>query len=292
MRVVVSGTRLAIPTSALARAVEARFSAASLAASSLRVTQANIRSTPSTTMANLARSASQNQSKPARPGGKSGRSSAPAPTQFTEPRCKVCTSAYRAEIENLARAHWSDAAIMRHINARLRDDEVPFNASNIGRHFNNGHVLAETTAIRRMIESRARQFKVDVESAEDTILTKAGAMDVLIHKGLKALEDGDTVVEPKDVITAIQLLTKLEQEWGETALDELLNEFRIFTEAVKEVVGEDMHAEIFERFETRLDSRRNPILDAPKVRELGPADPAVIEGEVADEVDEADDGSS
>lgn len=169
---------------------------------------------------------------------------------------------------------WSQTDIKNHFNELMGEEH--FSNVNISRHKRN-HLSVQDAAVRRIIEARARQFGMDVDAAEGMIMTKAGAVDAIIHRGMEAINSGSVEFKAGEVLQAIQLLDKMEAEWKDTAIDEIMAEFRAFTQAVKEVVGEDQYALIFGRFEQILDGKRNPALSPPVVQ------PSTIEGEVVEE---------
>lgn len=200
--------------------------------------------------------------------------------QIVAPNCKVCKSPHRAEVDKCLAMGWSQISVVRHFNQVVGEEY--FSKDSMNRHANR-HLSIRDAATRRVIESRARQVGMDVDEVEEFLTTKAGVLDAIVLKGLESLHSGATVVEAKDMIGAIQLLDRFEAEWKETAVDEMLAEFKAFTEAVKEVVGEEKYEEVFAAFERRLDSRHP--------HALNPAKPPVhnddtIDGEIVSEEEE------
>lgn len=193
--------------------------------------------------------------------------------EIVEPKCKVCSSPHRREIDMMLATGWSNVAVMNHFNQIA--GEGFFNKHNIGRH-KSRHLSTRDAAVRRIIEERARQFGVDVDNVEGFIVTKAAVLDTIIQSGMEGIHRGDTFVEPKDVLTAVQQLDKFESEWKETAIDEIMSEFKAFTEAVKEIVGEEQYEAIFTAFERRLESRNSAVLKPLQIPE--------VTGEVTEEV--------
>lgn len=223
-------------------------------------------------MANFGNQGGRKANQPAVP----GQSLIPgAAMEIVEPKCKVCMSPHRREIDMLlATGGWSDTAIANHFNNFLGDGF--FSKHSIGRH-KKRHLSVRDAAVRNIIEARARQFGVDVEEVEGSILTKAAVLDTIIATGIDSLHRGDTVVEARDVLAAVATLDKFESEWKETAIDELLAEFKLFMEAVKSHVPEELYAAIYETFEAKLDARSGPTL-----KPLPPAPTEEI-GEVTEE---------
>lgn len=169
---------------------------------------------------------------------------------------------------------WSQTDIKNHFNELIGEEH--FSNVNISRHKRN-HLSVQDAAVRRIIEARARQFGMDVDTAEGMIMTKAGAVDTIIHRGLEAINTGAVEFRAGEVLQAIQLLDKMEAEWKDTAIDEIMAEFKAFTTAVKEFVGEAQYETIFNRFEEILDGKRHPALAPPQIP------PSDIEGEVVSE---------
>lgn len=226
-----------------------------------------------------------NKKPPQRPGRGGGHDDdnlpAPLPVfEINEPRCKVCQSPHRREIDMMLATGWSQTSVMNHWNQIL--GEGFFKPNNISVH-NRKHLTTKDAAIRRIVESRARQIGVDIDTVEGFISTKAAVLDTLIHTGMQSLHLGHTVVEAREVLQAVQLLDKMEAEWKETAIDELMNEFRLFMESVKEAVGEDLYANIYDIFESKLDRRDIPVLQPVLPPSDLSADVVVDEAEEEDE---------
>lgn len=191
----------------------------------------------------------------------------PGLAELSHGRCKVCKSPYRREIDMLLATGWSQANVLRHFNQLIEDAAEQFTPQNMSTHARN-HLTSRDAAVRKIMEERARQMGVDVELAENFITTKAAALDTIIHQGLHSLHTGSTQAEPKEIIAAIQMLEKMESEWKETAIDELMSEFKIFMECVRESCivwlgeekGEDFYGDITDRFEARVTGRQSPVL--------------------------------
>ena len=205
---------------------------------------------------------------------------APLPIyEVSEGKCKVCQSPHRREIDMMLATGWSQTSVMKHWNQILGEDY--FKPNNISNHARK-HLTSKDAAVRRIMEERVRQQGIDIESIEGFITTKAAVLDTIIQTGLQNLHQGHTVAEAREVLQAVQLLDKMEAEWKETAIDELMTEFRAFSEAVKEIVPEEMAERIFDLFEAKLDKRAAPVLKPLPP----PAEDADVVVEVTEEEDE------
>lgn len=155
---------------------------------------------------------------------------------------------------------WSQANVRRHWNNNL--GEEAFSAMNISIHARN-HLTTKDAAVRRIMETRAKQEGIDVDGVHDYIVTKTAVLDLIIQSGIQGLHLGHTLTEPREMIAAIQLLDKMESEWKESAIDEMLREFRAFSDAVKEVVPPEQFAEIYDKFEATLDGSDHALKKLP-----------------------------
>jgi hypothetical protein len=174
---------------------------------------------------------------------------------IVEPRCKVCTHPQRREIDMMLALGWSQADVIRHWNNIMELQGLPksefFMRNGMSTHVKK-HLSIKDAAIRRIIEARARAEGLDIELVEGFILTKQGVAEALIAAGLESLHRGDTTVEPKDILTAIKIISELEADRVAQAEEVMLQEIKAFTAAVKKVVPEEKWKEIYEAYEQEL----------------------------------------
>lgn len=143
--------------------------------------------------------------------------------------------------------------ILRHFNAVL--DEEYFTPDNLSRH-KNRHLSSRDAAVRNIIEERARQLSMDTNSIEGFILTRTATLDMIIAQGLESLRAGLTSSEPKDMLAAIQMLEKMEQDFASVAVEEMTLQYKAFADAVQDVVTPEQGAAIFERTKELLSERQ------------------------------------
>lgn len=196
---------------------------------------------------------------PARRGDKSikqsgvGFFSLPPVYEHNEPRCKVCQSPFRREIDSALASGWSQAAVIKHYNAALGEDY--FTRGNMSRH-KARHLSVRDAAVRNIIEERARALSMDVDKVEGFILTRQATLDMIIQTGLEQLRQGITESAPKDIIAAIQMLEKMEQDFATNAVEEMTQQYKAFADAVQEIVPEEFHGQIFDRTKELLTERQ------------------------------------
>jgi hypothetical protein len=209
------------------------------------------------------------------------RKGTPPPIPYSEvkaSRCKVCQSPYRREIDMLLVSGWHQTDVARHFNQVMGEEF--FSKMNISRHARL-HLDARDAAVRRIIEKRARQELGDIDAIEGSIVTKSAVLETVIQRALEQLNAGVMELKGQDIISAIEKLEKLESEFKDTAIDEMMQEFKAFAKFVQEEVGEERFKEIFAKFEKAMDDRSRPALlpvEYPTGQE--------IEGEATEEDDE------
>lgn len=213
--------------------------------------------------------------------GKSSAAPIPIPKEITHSRCKACQSPYRREIDMLLVSGWSQVDVAKHFNQIMGEEH--FSKMNISRHA-RFHLDARDAAVRRIMETRARQMLGEIDDIEGMITTKMGAVEVLVQRAMEQMNAGVMELKGGDLLDAIKLLDEMESEWKDTAIDELTNEFKAFAAIVKDEVGEERFREIFAKWEGQMDNKER--------KAIMPADmgETVIEGEVTSEEDEDDDG--
>jgi hypothetical protein len=193
---------------------------------------------------------------PARRGGP------PAPMgsfAVADPRCKVCKHPQRREIDMMLALGWSRAEVRRYWNDIVASESGGeetdyFKKSSVENHAAK-HLSAHDAAVRRIVERRAELEGIDVAAVEGFILTKSGVAEALIQKGLQSVHTGDTLVEPKDMLSAIQVLIELEEKRSVVAEEVMLREIRAFMAAVKNNVDEDLWDQIYADYKAELGER-------------------------------------
>lgn len=109
------------------------------------------------------------------------------------------------------------------------------------------HLKYDDAAIREVIEQEAVKAQRNFEEGKTRLVTKNAYLEVALQKAYDALLDNATVVEPKDAVKVIDMLTKLQDQSQAAAVDELRQQFNWFMQAVKEVVPKTSWETIVER---------------------------------------------
>lgn len=181
----------------------------------------------------------------------------PQAIEIVEPRCKVCNSDYRHQMEALIAKGMSYSAVARFFEQL----NVDVNRKNLATHMEN-HAALEKAAVAGMIRHRWKEQVVDPEAVEDTTktyMTKYGLLDAMLHKAWDRIESDEAEWKPTDVIQIMQYMERLEAQQKNVALDELMLEARCFRDAVKSVVPESQWQEIVDRFEQNVQFAQTPI---------------------------------
>lgn len=176
--------------------------------------------------------------------------------QVVEPRCKVCTFAQRREIDMMLALGWSQAAVINHWNNYLGEDYFKRDGMSI---HTRKHLSVKDAGVVAILEERARQEGMDVELQKGFILTKTATAESIIMAGLEAMHRGDTIVEPKDILKAIEVLKQLTEDRAAVAEEEMLKEARAFMVAVKRNVPKELWDQIFEDYEIELGRKPLPL---------------------------------
>jgi len=175
---------------------------------------------------------------------------------IVEPKCKVCMHPQRREIDMMLALGSTRAEVRRFWNHIIEveshgEDTNHFGKTSIENHANK-HLSVHDTAVRRILERRAELEGIDVNAIEGFLLTKQGAAESLVYQGLEALAAGETVVEPREILVAIETLMKLEEKRSVVAEEVMLREIRAWSNAVKRVVPEEMWPEVVAAYKAEL----------------------------------------
>lgn len=166
----------------------------------------------------------------------------------SEPRCKVCRSEHRAEIDAMLRGGASQTDVRHHFNDLLGHEH--FTPNNLSVHARK-HLYGPDPEdwVRRA--ARARRMLGD-PSALPVRATPEDALRAVVEIGLRSIDAGVSIPEPGDVIRAVSELKRIERD-GERATEaELLRQIKAFTTAVKNHLPEDKWDAMYHDFEVIL----------------------------------------
>lgn len=158
----------------------------------------------------------------------------------SEPRCKVCTSPHRHAIDKLLASGFTYSEIERQFAAA----KIPRRSIS---HHSRHHLNYEQAAIREVIEKEALNAQRNFDEGVSRLVTKNAYLEVALQKAYDALINNDAMVEPKDAVKVIEMLTKLQDQNQTVAMDELRVQFQYFMQAVKEVVPKESWTAIVDR---------------------------------------------
>lgn len=181
----------------------------------------------------------------------SGNGSAIPPLVLADPRCKVCQSDRRVEIDTMLREGHSQATVRRHFNGLLDCDF--FTANNLSVHTRK-HLFGPDPEdwMRKM--ARARKVLGD-PNAIPSQPKPEDALRTVVEVGLRMIEAGVSIPETADVIRAVKELKRIDREGLLSTEADMLRQIKAFTTSVKNHVPEDMWETIWDEFQEILGTR-------------------------------------
>jgi len=190
----------------------------------------------------------------------------PEIVEIDEPRCKVCKSKYRHQMEEMLIRGMSYTSIGRFFETLGED----VNRKNLASHKDN-HMNLANAALRNVMEKRAREALINIEESEGYIMTKLGMLESMLHKVWERIADDTIEWKPADVIQIMQYIEKLEAQQRNIALDEMNIQARAFSDAVKSIVPQSQWQEILDRYDMNVARAREPMkgIDMESVGEIG-----------------------
>ncbi len=170
----------------------------------------------------------------------------PAPLNeyvFSEPRCKVCASPYRSDIDLMLASGRKQADVLKHWNQVL--GKVYFTANNISIHTRK-HLAVHDQIARRLVPiSASRGATTPAQTADGDRPKVRAATEAIVRGGLQAMDAGLTVPEPRDVLAAAKVLATMDAEDAAEKIAGMEREMKLFLKAVAEIVpkeyGEQIH---------------------------------------------------
>lgn len=164
-----------------------------------------------------------------------------APPVFTEPRCAVCTSDYRAFIENqLIKGHSYEG-----ISKALPEDSTgkKIGRKSIGNHAKE-HLPIDRAVIRAELEAEADILKQNYDEGIKGALTLRGMLNVIVRKAYDDHMKGMTTTEIKDMIQLVKLMNEMNTDESTVKSEETEAALRIFVRAIQNVCDTEMQVMI------------------------------------------------
>jgi DNA-binding MarR family transcriptional regulator len=158
---------------------------------------------------------------------------------IVEPRCKVCRSPQRTEIDRSIAAGETQANVRRSFNALLGSDY--FTANNISNHVRK-HLSESDPLLRSLLTDR-------LDREHQRKLQLHAHLNAIIQTGLRAFHAGMAPVKTSDILRALELREKLEA--GRSQVAEELAEYEAFIESVQAVVTPEKWQQVLDEFELR-----------------------------------------
>jgi hypothetical protein len=176
---------------------------------------------------------------------RNGDAGSAAAAAIRQPRCKVCTSPHRPQIDAMLQAGQTQASVRVQFNALLGHDY--FTRNNLSLHARKH--LTPTPPNDAFATALAARFALPADAAD---LSPHAVASAILRNGLEALHLHLSVPTPKDLLAAAKELENHQQN----TLQEALREFRAFSDAVQKVVPEKDYARIYAEFERQLEASK------------------------------------
>lgn len=160
----------------------------------------------------------------------------------TEPKCHICQSGSRSKVDKLLAAQFSYTSIAKELVASdgdFSDKQVETVRKNVERHA-KAHVDIRNKAIRNIVEARAREQGVLLDSVEGKITSGRALLDLLIARATEQASDPATRVRYADAIEAVKLLEDVQKAEFQSQLEVLQRQVWAISEAVKAKVPQTM----------------------------------------------------
>lgn len=165
-----------------------------------------------------------------------------------EPRCNICQSASRAKVDKLLAAQFSYTSIAEELvmaDDDFKGKELDTVRKNVERH-SKRHVDIKNKAIRNIVEQRAKEQGILLESVEGRITSGRALLDLLVAQATEQLTNGTGKIRYADAIEAVKLLEDVQKAEFQSQLEVLQRQVYCISEAVKKKVPPTMLPGIIE----------------------------------------------
>lgn len=163
-----------------------------------------------------------------------------APPIIVEPRCNVCQSPYRIQIERLLVKALSYSSIA----ASLPDEgeDTPDRRS-IANHYKK-HMAIQDAVIRGVLEEEAALINQNFEEGVKGAMTHRGLLEVVVRKTYDDIINGVVTAEVRDVVQIIKLLGEMNSNSANLKTDQTEAQFRFFVRAIQNVCDDQTRVAI------------------------------------------------
>lgn len=165
----------------------------------------------------------------------------PGLPQYIEPRCHVCMSDNRKQIDRLIALGTNYTEI-----ARFFELEENINRRSISNHAKR-HLNYQEAAIQRIIEQEATAIDANFEEGVTGVMLRRTYLSTALRQAFNDLVNGQAAIEPRDAIAIIQIIERMDEQTGGVQIAEIQRQFSAFLTAIKEILPEDYHIQILNR---------------------------------------------
>ena len=188
---------------------------------------------------------------------------------ISEPRCNICQSPNRKQVDKLLAAGYSGHSIAEELIAldpNFKDKRIETVRKNVFRH-SKAHVNVKERSIRATIEKRALEAGVLIDEVEGQLGTSRSLLDLVIAKGHEQLVDPDYRVRMADVIEATKMLEDTQRQEYLAKVEVMQRQVWAISEALKITMRDSEQLNKVVELANRL--FENPeVLDTPEFHQL------------------------
>ena len=177
----------------------------------------------------------------------------------SELRCLVCNSPARVKVDKLLVAGFSNTSVAQELmesDENFAEKELDTVRKNIERH-SKSHLDIRNRAVREIVDRRAREQGILVDSAIGQITSGRALLDLLIAKATEQAGNPASKVHYRDAIEAVKMLEDVQKQEYMYQLEELQKQVWAISQAVLEKVPKDLLPEVVARAH---ELRENPQL--------------------------------
>jgi hypothetical protein len=131
----------------------------------------------------------------------------------SEPRCNICNSVARNKIDKLLVAGFSNTSVaqeLMEVDQGFADKNIDTVRKNVERHA-KGHLDIRNRGVREIVERRAKEQGILVDSAIGQITSGRALLDILVAKATEQAGNPDSKVHYRDAIEAVRMLEDVQK---------------------------------------------------------------------------------
>lgn len=181
----------------------------------------------------------------------------------SEPRCKICQSKSRVKVDKLLALQFSYVSVAEELmdsDTEFQGKELDTVRKNVERHAKR-HLDLHNRAVREMVERRAKEQGILLETATGKIVTGRALLDLMVSRATDQIADPNSKIRYADAIEAVKMLEDVQKQEYLAELETMQRQVFAISQAVKEICPPTMLPQLVDRAKVIFENGDQELLE-------------------------------